>query len=77
MNAVKTNLWILSGLLITIAGCKKTDPLIKDDMGTFQQIDAYIGSLVDNADIPGISIAITNGQEVAYSKSFGLANVQT
>jgi len=77
IKAAKNSLWIVTCLLITIVGCKKADPPIKDDTDTFRQIDAYIGSLVDSAGISGISIAITNGQEVAYSKSFGVANVQT
>lgn len=77
MKSAKNSLWILTGLLVTIVGCKKSELPIKADTDTFQRIDAYIGSLVDSAGIPGISIAITNGQEVAYSKSFGVANLHT
>jgi CubicO group peptidase (beta-lactamase class C family) len=43
----------------------------------FQEIDAYLKSLIDSGGIPGIAVGITNGSEIVYKKCFGVTSVQT
>jgi CubicO group peptidase (beta-lactamase class C family) len=56
--------------LITISGsAQKQLP--------FTEIETFLQSLIDTGGRPGIAIAITNKQELLYSKGFGVANIQT
>ncbi|MBB6113000.1 CubicO group peptidase, beta-lactamase class C family [Mucilaginibacter lappiensis] len=68
---------IIAIFLISIVGCKKSEQVIKTSGKDFHKIETYLQSIVDSGNVPGIAIAITNGQDVAYSKGFGVTNVQT
>ena len=65
---------ILSSLLITCTPSKKA---IKNNNKGFLEIEKFLQSLIDTGGIPGITIAITNGQDIIYSKGFGVTNVET
>ncbi|QNK64676.1 beta-lactamase family protein [Pedobacter sp. PAMC26386] len=71
------NFWMITTFLITTFGCKKTEQTPVAERKNFHEIETYIQSLIDTGSIPGIAIAITNGKELAYSKGFGVTNVQT
>jgi CubicO group peptidase (beta-lactamase class C family) len=62
-------------LFITLVGCPKntTETQTKE----FQEIETFLQSLIDTGSIPGIAIAITSGEDVVYSKGFGVINIET
>lgn len=76
MKADKTILCIVTSILLMVTGCRKSENAIQEDHIATQQIDSYLSSLIDTAGIPGIAIALTNGQDVIYAKGFGFANIQ-
>lgn len=43
----------------------------------FQEIETFLQSLIDTGGIPGITVAITNDQDITYSKGFGVTNIET
>ncbi len=63
--------------LITIIGCTTSKNTTKPHDQNFQEIETFLQSLIDTGGIPGIAIAITNGQEIAYTKGFGVTNIDT
>ncbi|MGY0036507.1 serine hydrolase domain-containing protein [Pedobacter sp. NJ-S-72] len=65
---------IISAFLLTIGGCKKSEQPIKTDNKQFNEIESYLRSVSDT--VPGLAIAITSGEDIAYSKSFGVTNIQ-
>jgi CubicO group peptidase (beta-lactamase class C family) len=69
--------WIITAFLMTIYGCKKSEQETKTNSKNFHEIETYLQSIIDSGNVPGITIAITNGQDVVYSKGFGVTNVQT
>lgn len=58
-----------------MASGKPKHSVIKDP--GFQEIDAYLKSLIDSGGIPGIAVGIIKGSNIVYKKCFGVANVQT
>ncbi|MGE8292137.1 MAG: hypothetical protein ACN6ON_10670, partial [Sphingobacterium sp.] len=67
MKADKTILCIVTSILLMVTGCRKSENAIQEDHIDTQQIDSYLSSLIDTAGIPGIAIALTNGQDVIYA----------
>jgi CubicO group peptidase (beta-lactamase class C family) len=61
---------------LILKGCAVPAKL-KTNKNDFSEIETYLQSLIDTANIPGIAIAITNKQEIIYSKAFGVASMQT
>src|SRR5688572_5238720 len=43
----------------------------------FPEVETYLQSLIDTAGIAGVTIAITNAQDIVYSKGFGVTNTDT
>lgn len=66
--------WVL---FITIIGSPSSTRALKTDIQDFQEIETYLQSLVNTGGIPGIAIAITKGEDLVYSKGFGVANIET
>jgi CubicO group peptidase (beta-lactamase class C family) len=67
----------ICALLSIIASCSSSKNAVKTDDNFFDEIGKFLQSLVDTGGIPGIAIAITNGQDIVYSKGFGVTNVET
>ncbi len=63
-------------LCIDISGCSQTRQATTSSK-EFLEIETFLQSLIDTGNVPGISIAVTRGQQIAYSKSFGVTNLQT
>lgn len=42
-----------------------------------KEISNYIKTVMNNRNIPGISVAVIQGQEVTFMQSFGIANLET
>jgi len=64
-------------LLGAIIGCSTSKKKTEANDNTFQQIETFLQSLIDTGGIPGITIAVTFGQDIVYTKGFGVANIDT
>jgi CubicO group peptidase (beta-lactamase class C family) len=64
-------------LLVILFGCSVTRRSVKIEGKEFLEIETFLQSLIDTGSIPGIAIAITNKQDILYSKGFGVTNMQT
>jgi CubicO group peptidase (beta-lactamase class C family) len=47
----------------------------RTDSTTLIKIEAYLQSLIDTGGVPGITVAITRGQDIVYANAFGVGNV--
>jgi CubicO group peptidase (beta-lactamase class C family) len=72
---------ILPGIFFIVfsclLSCSTSKKATKADDKNFQEIETFLQSLIDTAGIPGIAIAITQGQDIVYTKGFGVTNVNT
>lgn len=68
---------IIATFLMMSIGCKKSVQEGKTNSKEFHEIETYLQSLIDTGNIPGIAIAITSGQDVVYSKGFGVTDIRT
>jgi len=57
--------------------CSSSKKVMKTETKPFGEIETFLQSLIDTAGIPGIAIAITNGQDIVYTKGFVVTNVDT
>jgi CubicO group peptidase (beta-lactamase class C family) len=57
--------------------CSSSKKSIKTEDKSFDEIETFLQSLIDTGGIPGITIAITNGQHIVYSKGLGVTNAET
>ncbi|MBO0341055.1 serine hydrolase domain-containing protein [Flagellimonas profundi] len=65
-------------ILFNLFGCINSGPQIKridDSQISKSELTAKIKSLVDSANVTGISIAIFNNNKITYQNSFGYANI--
>src|SRR5688500_7199543 len=69
--------WTVSLLCSTIISCSTTNQAGKTGSYDFQEIETFLQSLIDTGGIPGIAIAITNGEDLVYSKGFGVTSIET
>ena len=76
MNKRSLSLFFIYILCIDISGCTQSGQAITPSK-EFLEIETFLQSLIDTGNVPGISIAVTRGQQIAYSKSFGVTNLQT
>lgn len=67
----------ICALFSIIVSCSSSKKIVKTEDKPFDEIGTFLQSLVDTGGIPGIAIAITNGQNIVYSKGFGVTNVET
>lgn len=67
----------ICALISIITSCSSYKKVVKSYDKSFDEIGTFLQSLVDTGGIPGIAIAITNGQDIVYSKGFGVTNVET
>jgi CubicO group peptidase (beta-lactamase class C family) len=67
----------ICALFSIIVSCSSSKKIVKSENKSFDEISSFLQSLVDTGGIPGIAIAITNGQDIVYSKGFGVTNVET
>ncbi|WP_052496481.1 serine hydrolase domain-containing protein [Pedobacter lusitanus] len=63
--------------MITLSCKKTTQTTPQKNHKDFHEIENYLQTLIDTGNVPGIAIAITSGQDIVYSKGFGVTNVQT
>lgn len=47
----------------------------RTDSTTLIKIETYLQSLIDTGGVPGITVAITRGQDLVYANAFGVGNV--
>jgi CubicO group peptidase (beta-lactamase class C family) len=64
-------------LLTILVGCSTTKNATKGNAKNYAEIETFLQSLIDTNGIPGISVAITVGEDVLYSNSFGVTNTDT
>jgi CubicO group peptidase (beta-lactamase class C family) len=64
-------------LLVAVNSCSTSKTAAKPDNQNFQEIETFLQSLIDTGGIPGITIAITVGQDIVYTNGFGVINMQT
>lgn len=70
--------WTVVALLFYASlSCSSVKKVAKPEDKAFQEIETFLQSLIDTGGIPGIAIAITQGQEIVYSRGFGVTNVDT
>src|SRR5688572_1413721 len=69
--------WTVSLLWLTIISCSTTNRAAKTGSYDFQEIETFLQSLIDTGGIPGIAIAITSGEDLVYSKGFGVTSTET
>lgn len=63
-------------IFFSIISCnREPEQPINPNNQKFEKIESYLQAVCDT--VPGISIAITEGPNIVYSKSFGVKNVQT
>lgn len=65
-------------LVSSLFGCKSDDSSIKKIDGSQirkSELSVAIESLIDSANVTGISIAIFNDNKIAYQESFGYSNI--
>lgn len=67
----------ITAFLITIFRCTTPGQTIKNESKDFQEIETFLQSLIDTGGIPGIAIAITKGEEVVYTRAFGVSDMKT
>lgn len=67
----------IGALFSIIVSCSSSKKVVKSENKSFDEIGSFLQSLVDTGGIPGVAIAITNGQDIVYSKGFGVTNVET
>ncbi len=67
----------ICALFSLIVSCSSSKKVVKSENKSFDEIGSFLQSLVDTGSIPGIAIVITNGQDIVYSKGFGVTNVET
>ncbi|MFN3665191.1 MAG: serine hydrolase domain-containing protein [Sediminibacterium sp.] len=72
----KHGFFIASLLLLILAGCNTSQKLSKQHIADYTEIESYLQSLIDTSGIPGISVAITKGEDIMYINSFGVANTE-
>jgi CubicO group peptidase (beta-lactamase class C family) len=60
-----------------LVNCSTTQNDTKSADSSFAEVETYLQSLIDTAAIPGITIAITNAQDIVYTKGFGVTNTAT
>ncbi|MDJ1501739.1 serine hydrolase domain-containing protein [Xanthocytophaga agilis] len=63
-------------VLISLS-CSTAKRPAKNESSAFGEIETFLQSLIDTGGIPGITIAITNGSDIVYSKAFGVTNIET
>lgn len=72
--------WLILGLFLQF-GCALKQPTTQaQTTGPFNEIDAYLQAQIDTATkspVPGIAIAIVEGQRVVHAKAFGVTNIKT
>jgi CubicO group peptidase (beta-lactamase class C family) len=66
--------YVILVLFLIVSGCKKSEQP-KPESKKFNEIEAYLQTVSET--VPGLSIAITNGPDIVYTKSFGFSNVQS
>jgi CubicO group peptidase (beta-lactamase class C family) len=64
-------------LISIIISCSTSQKVIKTEDKAFNEIETFLQSLIDTGGIPGITIAITSGPDIVYSKGFGVTNIET
>lgn len=64
-------------LLLLLAGWTTHHPFLQTQDKSFSDIDALMQSMIDTANVRGLTIAVTKDKEIVYSKAFGVANAQT
>ena len=67
----------ISLLFITIIRCSTGNRATKTERHDFGEIETFLQSLIDTGGIPGIAIAITSGEDLVYSKGFGVTSTET
>ena len=48
---------------------------VQDELGP--KLDTYIQEIMEEFDIPGMTVAVTQGQKVIYTGAFGVRNLNT
>lgn len=57
----------------------KSEPIrtLKGENLSAERLDAFLLQKMDSLDIPGLSVALINHNEIVYKNSFGVTNVET
>lgn len=71
------NFIITCALVTIIVSCFSSQKTPKSNDKSFQEIETFLQSLIDTGGIPGITIAITVGQDIVYTNGFGVASTAT
>jgi CubicO group peptidase (beta-lactamase class C family) len=64
----------LGVLLCCVWGCQERDDTGPDPTTT---LDAFVEDVMERLEIPGLAIAVTQGNEVVYTGAFGVRNLET
>ena len=64
-------------LLVVLANCSTAQKVTKTNNQSFAEIETFLQSLIDTGGIPGITIAITIGEDIIYTNGFGVTNTDT
>ncbi len=67
----------LSSSLPSVANQQKRVRTVSGREIPVEQLDAFIHQAMDSVDMPGLSIAIINNEEVVYQRAFGVTNVES
>ncbi|MBO6796957.1 serine hydrolase [Maricaulis sp.] len=65
------------GLLATLAGIAISAPAWSQDEVVFETLETRIDQWMQEADVPGLSIAVMHGQDMAWSRTFGVASLES
>ena len=68
---------VISILIVCLlGGCTQSTKALQTGIdipeGTFEALEAYIGQVMTDYEIPGMSVAVVHGSEIVYAKGFGV-----
>jgi len=66
-------LWVLMMVVGLVVGPSPARAAMLDELDP-AQLDAYLTTMMDEAEIPGLALGIVQGEEVVYLKGFGTAD---
>ncbi|MBC7937262.1 MAG: beta-lactamase family protein [Rhizobacter sp.] len=64
-------------LLAIMVSCSSPKKATKSNDKSFEEIETFLQSLIDTGGIPGITIALTVGQDIVYTSAFGVTSTET
>jgi CubicO group peptidase (beta-lactamase class C family) len=77
---MKKKLYAIVVMLFFFAACfaqQKNINTITGNKISVEQLDAFINNQMDSLHIPGLSLTIINNGTIAYSKNYGVKNIDT